>query len=153
MIPSRYATKDEILLVHSEKFYNYIESSKIATKEQLRKFEGTERSVNYSNVNSFYFENKAIRESIEFQELFDNALLAAGSCLNMVDAIMNDTVRKFRFDSMKTRKYRCVQGRNGFAIIRPPGHHSHCAMDYGFCYFNNVAICARYLQKQYKLKR
>jgi len=62
-------------------------------------------------------------------------MLAVGSCLNIIDAIMSD------------------QGRNGFAIVRPPGHHAHPSMDLGFCFFNNVAICARYLQKNYNLKR
>lgn len=50
MIPSRLATKDEILLVHSEEFYEYIESSKTATREQLKKFAGAARSVSYDNV-------------------------------------------------------------------------------------------------------
>jgi acetoin utilization deacetylase AcuC-like enzyme len=37
--------------------------------------------------------------------------------------------------------------RNGFAVVRPPGHHA-CAKDNkigGFCLFNNVAIAAQYL--------
>jgi histone deacetylase 6 len=37
---------------------------------------------------------------------------------------------------------------NAFCIIRPPGHHSgHMKVCTGFCFFNNVAIAARYLQK------
>ena len=50
MIPSRHATKEEILLVHNEKFYEYLESSKTATAAQLKKFEGQKRSVDYNNV-------------------------------------------------------------------------------------------------------
>ncbi len=44
--------------------------------------------------------------------------------------------------------------RNGFAVIRPPGHHSggRNTMN-GFCIFNNVAIAARYLQSRYNLKK
>jgi acetoin utilization deacetylase AcuC-like enzyme len=42
---------------------------------------------------------------------------------------------------------------NGFALIRPPGHHAETARAMGFCLFNNVAIGARYLMKQYKLER
>ncbi|KAL3995197.1 Histone deacetylase domain family protein [Acanthocheilonema viteae] len=39
-----------------------------------------------------------------------------------------------------------IQGRigNGFAIVRPPGHHSYGEFPQGFCIFNNVAICAKY---------
>ena len=42
---------------------------------------------------------------------------------------------------------------NGFALIRPPGHHAERSMALGFCLFNNVAILARYLQKHHGLDR
>ena len=48
-----------------------------------------------------------------------------------------------------------VQGRsnNGFAMVRPPGHHAERATALGFCLFNNVAITARYLQKFHGLEK
>jgi acetoin utilization deacetylase AcuC-like enzyme len=42
---------------------------------------------------------------------------------------------------------------NGFALIRPPGHHAESATALGFCLFNNVAILTRYLQLQYGLAK
>lgn len=35
-----------------------------------------------------------------------------------------------------------VQGqlRNGFALIRPPGHHAEDDLAMGFCFYNNVAV-------------
>ena len=32
--------------------------------------------------------------------------------------------------------------RAAFALTRPPGHHAHAAIYGGYCYLNNVAICA-----------
>lgn len=32
--------------------------------------------------------------------------------------------------------------KNGFALIRPPGHHAMENDFCGYCYFNNVAIAA-----------
>ncbi|EFO24809.1 hypothetical protein LOAG_03674 [Loa loa] len=39
-----------------------------------------------------------------------------------------------------------IEGRigNGFAIVRPPGHHSYGKLPQGFCIFNNIAIGAKY---------
>lgn len=35
--------------------------------------------------------------------------------------------------------------RNGFACIRPPGHHAEREQAMGFCFFNNV--CSHILQR------
>ncbi|CAI2357705.1 unnamed protein product [Caenorhabditis sp. 36 PRJEB53466] len=39
--------------------------------------------------------------------------------------------------------------RNGFACIRPPGHHAEHEQAMGFCFFNNVAVAAKALQLKY----
>lgn len=43
--------------------------------------------------------------------------------------------------------------RNGFAVVRPPGHHAEAQQAMGFCFFNSVAIAARQLRLKHKLER
>ena len=69
------------------------------------------------------------------RDSFDIALQASGSVLKLADEIASGAAD------------------NGFALIRPPGHHAEHDMALGFCVFNNVAVLARYLQKQYKLDK
>jgi len=66
---------------------------------------------------------------------YQAALKAAGAVTGLIDAVMDGEID------------------NGFAAIRPPGHHATNTRSMGFCIFNNVAIAARYLQSRYKLSR
>ncbi len=68
-------------------------------------------------------------------ESFDIALLAAGSTLQLADELLAGNID------------------NGFALLRPPGHHAENGMALGFCLFNNIAILARYLQHQHGLDK
>jgi acetoin utilization deacetylase AcuC-like enzyme len=54
--------------------------------------------------------------------------LAAGGLLVLLDALGAGTIR------------------NGFALVRPPGHHAEAGRGMGFCIYNNVAVAARYAQ-------
>lgn len=58
------------------------------------------------------------------------ASLAAGSGVHLADAILDGRLR------------------NGFAMVRPPGHHAESDFAMGFCIFNNIAITAKYLQSK-----
>lgn len=42
---------------------------------------------------------------------------------------------------------------NGFALVRPPGHHAEGDRSMGFCLFNNVAVAAHYALQRCALKR
>jgi acetoin utilization deacetylase AcuC-like enzyme len=69
------------------------------------------------------------------QRSFDIACLAAGGLLELIDEVM------------------AARLRNGFAFVRPPGHHAERNRAMGFCLFNNVAIAAAYLRRRYGLHR
>lgn len=66
---------------------------------------------------------------------YEVALLAAGGLLEAIDLIMGGKIK------------------NGFALVRPPGHHAEASRAMGFCLFNNVAVGAEYLIKKHGLKR
>tara|TARA_X000000950_G_scaffold286303_1_gene394799 strand:+ start:981 stop:1943 length:963 start_codon:yes stop_codon:yes gene_type:complete len=68
-------------------------------------------------------------------ESFEVARLAAGTVLNLADEVAHGRVD------------------NGFALVRPPGHHAEHNAALGFCLFNNIAIAARYLQDQHGLEK
>ncbi|CAO2206897.1 unnamed protein product [Urochloa humidicola] len=43
--------------------------------------------------------------------------------------------------------------QHAFALVRPPGHHARPAEELGFCYFNNIAIAAKYLKREHKMPK
>ena len=46
-----------------------------------------------------------------------------------------------------------VKNERVFCAVRPPGHHAETVRANGFCFINNVAVAAKYLQKQYKINK
>ncbi len=63
------------------------------------------------------------------------ARLAAGGLVDLVEEVASG-----RLD-------------NGFALLRPPGHHAEADRAMGFCLFNNVAVAARAAQASGSARR
>ena len=66
---------------------------------------------------------------------YEIALLAVGGVLEAVRLVMEGKLD------------------NAFCAVRPPGHHAEVDKAMGFCYFNNIAIAARYIQQKWGIER
>ena len=69
------------------------------------------------------------------EESYDVALKAAGATIALAEGVINEEIS------------------NGFALVRPPGHHAEHDQAMGFCILNNVAILARYLKAVHALDK
>jgi acetoin utilization deacetylase AcuC-like enzyme len=74
-------------------------------------------------------------DTVTSRDSFGVGLLATGGFLKLLDSIASD------------------EFRNGFALVRPPGHHALSDRAMGFCLFNTVAIGAQYLKRRHGVKR
>ncbi len=70
-------------------------------------------------------------DTVASESSYQTALEAVGGLIEVVDAVDNGAAR------------------NGFAFVRPPGHHANRSLSQGFCLFNNVAIAALHLRRKY----
>lgn len=70
-------------------------------------------------------------------QITDAHLIAAGGALVIADALMHKEIK------------------NGFALVRPPGHHAMMVAhgNRGFCNINNEAIMVEYLRQKYGIKK
>ena len=74
-------------------------------------------------------------DTITCRDSFGIGLLAVGGFLKLIDSI------------------EAAEFRNGFALVRPPGHHALKDRAMGFCLFNTVAIGAHHLKRHYGAER
>ena len=68
-------------------------------------------------------------------ESYEVATLSAGAGLTAIDLLEQG------------------QARQVFCLVRPPGHHAERNRPFGFCFFNNCVVAARYWQQHYGRQR
>ncbi len=74
-------------------------------------------------------------DTITCRDSYGVSLLAVGGFLRVLDALA------------------AQECRNGFALVRPPGHHALRDRAMGFCLFNTMAIGAEYLKRNHGAKK
>jgi acetoin utilization deacetylase AcuC-like enzyme len=74
-------------------------------------------------------------DTVTCRDSFGVGLLAVGGLLRILDSIA------------------AGESQNGFALVRPPGHHALGDRAMGFCLFNTIAIGAEHLKRVYGAKK
>jgi len=110
-IPPRFATGEEIKLVHTADYVSRVAAT---------------ADIPHSMLDP---------DTHTSPKSYDAARLAVGGLLESIDRVMDSGID------------------NGFAFVRPPGHHAESNRGMGFCLFNNIAIGARYAIQRYSLDR
>ncbi|XP_010265266.1 PREDICTED: histone deacetylase 15 isoform X2 [Nelumbo nucifera] len=116
-IPAREITQEELLPVHS---LEHIEAVEITSCMLSSDFDISSLHL----INSYF-----TPDTYANQHSACAARVAAGLCADLASAIMSGRTK------------------NGFALVRPPGHHAGVGQSMGFCLHNNAAIAALAAQR------
>uniref|UniRef100_A0A7N6BTI0 Histone deacetylase n=1 Tax=Anabas testudineus TaxID=64144 RepID=A0A7N6BTI0_ANATE len=129
-----------------------------ATLEELQSVH-TERHVllyGTNPLNRLKLDNRKLA-GILSQRMF--VMLACGGVGVDNDTIWNEshtsTASRMAAGSVVELAFRVAKRelKNGFAVVRPPGHHADPSNPMGFCYFNSVAIAAKQLQHKLSVSK
>jgi len=128
------AISDQLIRSGVDGFLRHLDAP-LATEEQLELIHSPSHvaSIRDRSPESGYamIDGDTIMNSHTWQA----ALRAAGAAIAGVDAVMKGEVE------------------NVFCAVRPPGHHAEPTRSMGFCFFDSVAIAARYAMETYGIER
>ncbi|XP_040058991.2 histone deacetylase 7 isoform X3 [Gasterosteus aculeatus] len=134
-IRSRKATLEELQSVHSEKHVLLF---------------GT------NPLNRLKLDNRKLAGVLS-QRIF--VMLPCGGVGVDIDTIWNElhtsVASRIAAGCVTDLALKVAQGelKNGFAVVRPPGHHANHSSPLGFCFFNSVAIAAKQLQHKHNVSK
>ena len=128
-IPSRLATTAELELTHPKEHITLIDDSEHA------EYGPDELDSETEGDTTMYPDCKFI-DGDTYMNRYSSmaARLSIGGLIDLIDAVLSGDLK------------------NGFAVVRPPGHHAHAVKASGFCLFNNVAVATQVIAAKYAAK-
>lgn len=126
-LPEDVAALDPVLAVHGMKYVEQLEAV-------CRNLETKSRSGGVSPAN-LGATGWLDQDTYVLGASYEAALRGVGGLLSITDAVMTGAAA------------------NGFALVRPPGHHARPNSAKGFCLLGNVAVAARHAQRQHGAQR
>lgn len=123
------ATLDEIQSVHTEAHAMLFGSNQCQMAANRQKFESASPSASFVRL-SCGGVGVDLDTTWNEHHTAIAARMAAGCVIDL---------------AMKTAK---GDLKNGFAVVRPPGHHAETNLAMGFCFFNSIAIAAKLLRQR-----
>ena len=127
-LPNSAAPLEPIVVVHSA---HYVEHLRAICQDIGQSDASAPGAANNGNAAAMWLD----QDTYALSSTWEAALRAAGGLLNITDAVMTGAAN------------------NGFAMVRPPGHHARPHTAKGFCLFGNVAIAARRAQQEHGAER
>uniref|UniRef100_A0A674NIU2 histone deacetylase n=1 Tax=Takifugu rubripes TaxID=31033 RepID=A0A674NIU2_TAKRU len=117
----------------------------------------------HSEAHVLLYGTNPLRQKLDCKiSLIDNPMFVRLPCGGIgvdSDTIWNEvhssTAARLAVGSVAELVFKVASGelKNGFAVVRPPGHHAEESAPMGFCYFNSVAIAAKLLQQRLSVRK